>query len=157
MGTRGSWLIGCLVSLLGCAGCIAGSSRGVPLYTAAERPGVDQVATLGGYVATVDGREVRSSGTVFELLPGCHFIETPQKWGGENPSGGLVAITGTHLFVVPMVATHSYVVVSDTVTLGLNGSLSLRMDETDAGGQPVRSFLPYGTPAEIEACRRWRP
>jgi hypothetical protein len=133
------------------------SERGVPLYTAAARPTVDQVATLGGYVATVDGREVRSLGSVFELLPGCHFVETPKQWGGQNPSGGLVATTGTQMFAVPMLATHNYVVVTDTVTNGPNGSLTIRIDETDVAGLLVRSFPPYATRAEIEACRQWRP
>src|SRR5215831_16242644 len=156
---KGRWgaRVGGRALLLACAGCIVGSERGVPLYTAADRPSPDQVATLSGYVATVDQREVRPLGTVFELLPGCHFVETPTKWGGQNPSGGLVAITGTQLFVVPMLATHNYVVVTDAVNRGPAGSLSLRMDETDVAGLPVRSFRPSPSPVEIEACRQWRP
>jgi hypothetical protein len=148
---------GALALLSACAGCIVGSQRGVPLYPAAERPSLDQVATLSGYVATVDQQEVRTLGTVFELLPGCHFVETPKQWGGQTRSGGLVATTGTRQFVVPMVATHNYVVVSDTVTRGSNGSLTVRMDETDAAGLLVRSFPPHATQFEIEACRQWRP
>jgi hypothetical protein len=133
--------------------CIVGSERGLPLYTAAERPSVDQVATLAGYVATVDGRDVSALGTVFELLPGCHFVETPTQWGGQTRSGGISATTGRRTFVVPMVAAH--LVVTD-VDRPMRVA-TVRMNETDVAGRPVRSFPPHATRAEVDACRHWRP
>jgi hypothetical protein len=145
----GEWI----ALLLGGAGCIVGSERGLPLYTAAERPSVDQVATLAGYVATVDGRDVSALGTVFELLPGCHFVETPTQWGGQTRSGGISATTGRRTFVVPMVAAH--LVVTD-VDRPMRVA-TVRMNETDVAGRPVRSFPPHATRAEVDACRHWRP
>jgi hypothetical protein len=145
LGTPGSWL----ALLLGCTGCIVSNERGIPLYPdpEVERARVDQVATLGGYVATVDGRDVRPLGTVFELLPGCHRVETPEKWGAQNSTGGLIAITGRHLFAVPMVSGRYYQVTSPPIVGGAIGRVTLRMDESDASGSVLRTF-----PPDLAAC-----
>jgi hypothetical protein len=82
------------VVLVAC-GCLAPPSaqRGHALYPAATpRLPLDQVARLSvvvqlgapqigatAVIKSVDGREVGSAGTAFELLPGCHVVEVEHR------------------------------------------------------------------------------
>jgi hypothetical protein len=144
-----------LALLLGVS-CIARASR-YPLYPATEQPlPRDRIAVLGGYVARVDGRDVLGLGSSFELLPGCHVVETPTRWGKGGEQGAVVATTGRLVFAVPMRAGHDYEIV---VELGPPmgppvGTLQIRADESDAAGRVVRSFAPVTSSADIDACRR---
>jgi hypothetical protein len=66
-------------------GCIKTQTRGVPLYPQTEPlPDVSRVALLSGYVRSVDGQNVSARGSVFELLPGCHVVRTPESWGRSS-------------------------------------------------------------------------
>jgi hypothetical protein len=143
-----------LVLLLGVASCITDAGRGYPLYTAASPLGPDEVATLGGYVARVDGRDVSALGGAFELRPGCHVVQTPRNWGSGNQYGAVSATTGTVTFALPMVAGRHYLVVTDAdTTVRPTGGVSVRADETTTSGDPLRSIAPAKTAQEIDACR----
>jgi hypothetical protein len=147
-----------LLALLGGPACIAGVPRGYPLYTAVPRPGVDQVAMLAGYVARVDLREVGSLGGIFELLPGCHVIETPTKWAEGSSYGALVATTGTITFAIPTRPAHRYeIVVEADVPTGPVGPISIRARESDLAGETVRFWGPARSRDEVEACWAQRP
>ena len=141
--------------LLGAASCITDVGGGYPLYTAASPLGPDEVATLGGYVERVDGRDVSALGGAFELRPGCHVVQTPKRWGSGNQYGAVSATTGTVTFALPMVAGRHYLVVTDAETnVRPTGGVSVRTDETTASGDPIRSIAPAKTAEEIEACRQ---
>ena len=135
MGTRASAL---LFALLAGAGCIMDTGRGVPLYDLPTRPKPDQVATLGGYVAAVDGRDVSKMGGAFELLPGCHVVTTPTNFGSAGAYGLVSGNTGVFQLPIAMVAGHHYLVVasgpSDSAPTGVG---TLDVSETDAAGHPV--------------------
>ena len=161
MGTPGRALVGlalCLavcLAFLAATGCVTMDAPAVPLYDAANRPGPDQVATLGGYVAWVDGRDVSKLGGAFELLPGCHIVTTPTRWGGDNTTGAVSATTGAVPFAVPMVASHHYlVVIVDNLRGAPTGRVTVQVTETDAAGGSVRAIAPASSSGEIEACRR---
>jgi predicted outer membrane repeat protein len=107
-----SVLLPCLVS----TGCIAGSERGYPLYPVADvRPDANAVAHIGGYVRFVDGVDVSAHGTSFEVLPGCHLIGTPSRWGNVTAnSGGVIATTGKIDFVLLTRPGQSYTIAVET-------------------------------------------
>jgi hypothetical protein len=143
------------VGLLAGAGCITTDAPAVPLYDAGNRPGPDQVATLGGYVAWVDGRDVTKLGGAFELLPGCHIVTTPTRFGGDNTTGAISATTGALTFAVSMVAGRHYLIVlGDDLNGAPTGRVTVRLNEMDAAGEAVRAIGPANSSEEIEACRR---
>jgi hypothetical protein len=77
-------------------GCLAPPERGLPLYAAgAAAVPSGQVATLDvqvpfpsapgavrTFIQSVDGRDVATLASPFELLPGCHVVETAPHWAG---------------------------------------------------------------------------
>jgi hypothetical protein len=147
-----------LLALLAGPACIARVPRGTPLYTAVPRPGVDQVALLAGYVARVDQREVGSLGGIFELLPGCHVIETPTKWAEGSSYGALIATTGTITFAITTQPAHRYeIVVEGDMPTGPVGPISIRARESDPTGDTVRFWGPARSRDEVEACWARRP
>jgi hypothetical protein len=127
------------------------------LYPPTAQPlRADQVSTLSGYVQFVDGKDVSSRGTYFELLPGCHLIGTPSHWGEQSPAGnaGATAVTGEWSFVLPMRAGYLYridVKVGDTTSPV--GSLTIKGYESDANGKDTREFERSTSPKDIEACQ----
>jgi hypothetical protein len=147
-----------LLALLGGPACIVSGPRGYPLYAAVPRPRVDQVAMLAGYVARVDQREVGSLGGIFELLPGCHVIETPTRWAEGSSYGALIATTGTVTFAITTRPAHRYeIVVEGDVPTGPVGPISIRARESDLTGDTVRFWDPAGSRSEVEACWARRP
>lgn len=113
---------------------------------------------LAGYVARVDQREVQSLGGLFELLPGCHVIETPTHWAEGSQYGALVATTGTVTFAIPMGPAHRYeIVVEGDVPTGPVGPYAIRARESDLAGNTVRFWGPARSRNEVEACWARRP
>jgi hypothetical protein len=145
-----------LLFALGGLACITSAAdRGMPLYPGPGPLPRDQVAVLGGYVAGVDGRDLSHfSAGLFELLPGCHVVQTPTRWGEVDYAGGMVATTGTVTFALPMTAGHRYVIVVDPGPLGPSAfTVSVRADELTADGALLRSRGPTRSVDELEACR----
>jgi hypothetical protein len=139
-----------------CAACLAnGDSRGTALYPVSERRlPPERVATLSGHVGQVDGRDVSSLTAPFELLPGCHVVLTPSRWGSVGTSGTMTAQTGVLPFALPMLAGHFYTVeVRAQLDTTIAGKMEVRAIEVDASGQQTRVFAVSRDPAELEACR----
>ncbi len=151
------------------SGCAVAPTRGYPLYPApGPRPPVTQVAALsawlpsgaapeGGasnFIKAVDGRDVSAVGPAFELLPGCHVVETASQlvvadatvmWSGE---------LGPRAFVFPMKAGYGYMVVVD-LKEGMSGTgrLSIYGVEQDPTGKQTATFAPVAPDAAAQACQ----
>ena len=139
-------------------GCIAGEGRGYPLYptTGAGPMDPSRVVRLAGYVRFVDGVDVSEHGTRFELLPGCHLIGTPSRWGSASMSGGVAVSTGTLTFALPMKAGHQYAVSVETSLAGGGGPTQpafVRAYERDASGAVTETFAPASSQSDVQRCR----
>jgi hypothetical protein len=138
--------------------CLTGTSRGHALYPATDPPPKrEEVARLAGYVEHVDGQEVASLGSSFELLPGCHIVQTPSEWGSFGSVGGVIVKTGHLVFALPMQAAHQYVIaIRTTYTSGPVGNAAIEATETDLEGNIIHVFSPARSAAEEDACRKWK-
>lgn len=163
-----------LISLaLSAAGCLAPPERGLPLYAAGRAalpPG--QVATLDvqvpypsspgmvrTFIQTVDGRDVASLASPFELLPGCHVVETAPHWSGTKAR--LIyfpSLTGTHVFPIRMRAGRAYTVVEKwSEPLGPLMTISVHAIERDPAGGQTAEIAEAANDADVQACRTWTP
>jgi hypothetical protein len=136
--------------------CVGSSTaRGYALYSGTRS--ADEVAMLSGYVGFVDGRDVTKHGLSFELLPGCHVVQTPDTWGESSQDTPLVATTGHLAFVVWMRPGHHY-----SVTVKEEGAgtpvtrVQVAVLETDAKGNRVRSLSPTTSEKELRDCWQQR-
>jgi hypothetical protein len=149
------------LSLAGVAisGCLVGSNSVYPLYPDPEnKRSSEEVATLLGDVAKVDGQDVSEHGAAFELLPGCHIVAPPEKWGKTDYNNTVWADVGQVDFAIDMKAQHRYIVRIDVSELrGTGGSLSIKAWEEDMDGTMTRSFEPSGGPASNAECRSQAP
>ncbi len=126
-----------------------------PLYTSDRPLTRAEVAQLSGYVHHVDGQDVSSIGGTYELLPGCHVVDTPTKWGQVGQTGGVVVTTGRLSFALPMKAGQGYSIsVESTDTGGPTGTARVLAKEMDANGAFVRNLPPAANQAELDACAR---
>ena len=134
------------------SGCISASSANwYPLHDEQLPP--SRVARLSGYVRFVDGRDLADHGRSFELLPGCHVVGTPEKWGGASLDAAMVATTGVVYFALPMKPGRHYSI--DVHTDGMAGpvgTLRIEARETASNGEPTELFAPVTSQAEIDAC-----
>jgi hypothetical protein len=149
---------GTAVCIAGCiSGCISGSdAKDHALYPeSAGKLEPSQVARLVGYVRTVDGKDVSGMDGGFLLQPGCHLVVTPSEWGKGDPnSGAVTAHTGPVPFVLPMQASHQYLIeVRTGVMTGPTGSLTLKAYERDAEGKELAEFEPAQGDGDLEKCR----
>lgn len=125
-------------------GCISSShDHAYPLYPHAEQPlPREQVAHLTGYVQIVDGHDVSTLGTSFDLLPGCHVVVTPSQWGHtELNAGGMWLNTGHLTYAFPMKAGYTYAIRVEMEKKGgtvLSGNV--KAHEFDAAGAVTRTF-----------------
>src|SRR5882672_1997302 len=128
---------GALLAFAALSGCLAPHERGEPLYPLTDaRPKREDVAQLGGYVRMVDNQQV-TEGKSFELLPGCHIVGTPARWGRvDSSSGGVLVDTGHQTFALVMKAGHRYFVgVSVKMMGGSTGSAVVEATEEDPQGR----------------------
>jgi hypothetical protein len=134
--------------------CLAPHERGEALYPATgPRPRREEVAQLGGYVRLVDDQQV-TEGRSFELLPGCHIVGTPARWGRVGDSGGVLVDTGHRTFALVMKPGHRYLVeVSVNMMGGSTGSAVVQATEEDPQGKRTQVIGPAKTTADIEACK----
>jgi hypothetical protein len=136
-------------ALWGCIG--SGSSSWYRLHE--RQLPASEVVRVSGYVRFVDGRDLADRGRAFELLPGCHVIGTPEKWGESSLDAAIVATTGVVLFALVMEAGHHYEI--DVRSEGMAGPVkTLRVEarETDDNGKLVGRFAPTQNQADIDAC-----
>jgi hypothetical protein len=135
------------------AGCLVQRGRAEPLYPiSGERLPPERVAQLDGYVRKVDDKQIDQSGS-YELLPGCHIIETPARWGNVSSSGGVIVDTGNRVFTLLMKPGHHYHVdVSVKMMGGSGGSAAVEAFEQDPKGNRTVVYGPGINTATAEAC-----
>jgi len=163
-----------LVSLAIIAGgCLAAPERGIPLYSGgpAALP-AGQVATLDvqvpypsasgqvrTFIESVDGHDVVPLASFFELLPGCHVVETATHWLG--PRARFIyspGIAGTHTFPIRMRAGRAYTVVEKwSGPLGPLMTVSVHAFERDPAGGQTEEISAAANAADVQACRAWTP
>ena len=156
--------------LIAC-GCLAPPSaqRGHPLYPATTpRLPLDQIARLRidlqgvvppqmgatAFVKSVDGREVGSVDTAFELLPGCHVVEIEHRPYYRSAGRGGTDFPGpvaTRVFPFHMKAGHEYVVVV-RYEIGSYPRSSAHGVETDPSGEHVQVIAEATSPRDVQAC-----
>jgi hypothetical protein len=145
-----SWV---LVGLM--PGCVAGSAgRAHPLhFRTSEKLAPEQVAVLGGYVGSVDDRDVRELSGPFELLPGCHLVRTRTEWGAGSTGGAVVAKTGAVPFALAMRGAHTYQIeVRSGQITGPMTSITIVTVEKDLEGNVTREIPPASSQADVDAC-----
>jgi hypothetical protein len=138
----------CRIRLLAVFGFLStaciGSGTTYPLYSnAGQKLGPEAVASLTGDVAYVDGRDVSPYGNSFELLPGCHVVQPPEKWGGSSYGQPTVwATIGKISFAMDMKAQHRYSVHVEVVRLSGNDAANVTVEarEESTDGTITRRF-----------------
>ncbi len=102
----------------------------------------------------VDNQQV-TEGKSFELLPGCHVIGTPARWGRVDSSvGGTTVDTGQRIFALVMKRGHRYFIdVNVKMMGGSTGSAVLEASEEDPTGKKTQVLHPASSTADIDACR----
>lgn len=137
------------VAPLAFTACISGGrTQGYPLYPPSEPPPAqEQLAHLLGYVQVVDGRDVSSLGTSFDLLPGWHVVQTPSQWGHtELNAGGVAWNTGHLTYKMQMKAGYSYVIkVEIEKTGGITYRGGAHAYESDGRGAVTQTFHPIAS------------
>lgn len=147
-----------IAGLLSAAGCIHQGERGTPLYDSSAPLERDRVAMLSGHVQYVDGKDVSSLASPYELLPGCHVVGTPATWGASSFNGAVTAQTGTIWFAIPMQAGRRYSVRVDVPHMtGPTGTLTIAAHEQDAEGNGVGMFGPASSEEDLAGCGEARP
>jgi len=156
------------------AGCLAGppGGRGSPLYPIGpSQPSRTEVAMLdyrrpGGsapvvgspsFIRSVDGRDVSTMTAPFELLPGCHVVETAGRQVTAGKAGGYTGDLDPHVFPLRMRAGHEYTVVEETEPGGGFANISVRAIERDPAGKQTREIPAATGDSEVQACRSWTP
>lgn len=128
--------------------CISGSANPpYPLYPATvPAPAPDKVSHLSGYVQFVDGRDVSSFGKSFDLLPGCHEVQTPLSYGHSEMNAGVMYWeTGHVIYSMQMKPGYSYVIsVSMEKTGGHTYGGQIQATERNADGVVTQTFNPIG-------------
>lgn len=150
VGSR-SWVLGTCALVCGCLG----GAHGTRLYDASLPLPSDRVATLSGYVDTVDGRSVAGLEQPLELLPGCHVVVTPSHWGRGGPYGGAVATTPHVSYAIDMDAGSSYLielVAEPSLENGTTVPARLSARELGRRGRPDRELPPAESASELESC-----
>ena len=138
--------VGCAVS-----GC-ANNFRGTALYPG-ERRERSEVAQLVGPITSVDSVSVPNRQGAFELLPGCHIVETCGSFGGSNGISAWSIWIPNLVYAIEMQAQARYTIEdASEAAVGLAPSMASRViaREEDAQGK-VRVLKP-ATSAELQSC-----
>lgn len=104
----------------------------------------------------VDGQDVSSLDTPFELLPGCHVVTTPTQWIAQDSSGLLVlAQLPEYQIPLPMKPAHYYQVEVATARETLQGAryVYVRALERDTHGQITGDYRPVAGNVDPGTCR----
>jgi hypothetical protein len=161
---------GALIGLLAVAcGCLAApaAERGVPLYAAGPAPlPPGQVAILNirvpegtwlgtgsrPHIKSVDGRDVTAQWPPFELLPGCHVVETVGPWTAAHGTDSNRRDGWARVFALRMRAGLTYTVLMDDLVYPY---VSVRAVVWDPVGAQEREIPAARGDADVEACRAW--
>jgi hypothetical protein len=141
---------------LSLSACIAPQERVEPLYPITDtRPKREEVAQLGGYILSIDDRQV-SEGRLFEVLPGCHVVRTPARWGRTDSSAVVTVDTGNQTFALLTRPGYTYVVEVSIEYMGsgpAGGKAFFRVTEKDLEGKKTKGFGAMTSDEDIEECR----
>jgi hypothetical protein len=172
--TGGSRVAFLSLVVLAC-GCFAppAETRGTPLYQVGpERPPANQVASLGtilpggsspgggasSFIKSIDGRDVSTTDTAFELLPGCHVVETQSGLVVTNETMTFRGQLGTRVFPFQMRAGYQYLVLVEFSPIaGGSVHVSVSGEERDARGTRMQQVAAAKSTADVTACRAWMP
>jgi len=138
---------------LALSACVGAHGRAEPLYPIdGARPLPEKVARVGGYVLQIDDSRV-NEGKMYEVLPGCHAIRTPERWGRGSETGAVSVRTGQRAFSIDAKPGYTYDVAIRTRFLGggPTGTATLQVTETDADGKKTPDFRPQANPKCVEA------
>jgi len=164
-------------------GCLSppGASRGYPLYpNSGGRLPVDQVASLnawlpvgaspaGGavsFIKSVNGRVVSGLDAAFELVPGCHVVETQRRLLFSSASWTRTEEVGSRVFVLHMKPGHGYSVVvtganavsgySRYAAPGVFGPLAIYAEERSPTGARTARVISVDPTTAAQECPLWR-
>ena len=100
-----------------------------------------------GYVQVVDGRDVSTLGSSFDVLPGPHEVQTPSRWAHtELNVGGMYWITGHLTYSILMKPGYSYTIkVQMEKTGGDTYRGHIRAYESNSEGVMTRDFYPIAS------------
>jgi hypothetical protein len=161
--------------LIGVVLCLAGSACAVrvsevPAYPLYPNPGrhldASEVAKLaaladsptsGALLKSVDGKDLPDQGMqTFELLPGCHVVQTPNDLVLASDYMAWRGNVGSRIFPLRMKPGHTYVIRLSLVQDMSGGArVSIRAEEQDLGGTTTATFEPAKSADEIRACLAW--
>jgi hypothetical protein len=144
-------------------------ARGYPLYpeSGVRRPR-GEVAKLsaslpggaspwGGsttFIQAVDGRDVSTLDTAFELLPGCHVVVTESRLLVANEAMSWSGEIAPRTFAFDMKPGFSYTVVVELAErMGGSAGVSVYATEQDPWGAQTVTIAPLAPGAEAGACR----
>jgi hypothetical protein len=146
----------------------AEQAPGYPLYpNSGNRMPRDKVAELvtsmpGGasvgagsttFVKLVDGKDVSRLDTAFELMPGCHIVQTASKLLIANEAVSWRGELGSRTFAFLMKPGHTYVLkVELQESLGSSARVLIYGIEQDAAGGEVRRIEPAKSEDEVRSC-----
>lgn len=113
-------------------------------------------ASAGGgssaFIKSVDGKDVSGLDTAFELMPGCHTVETASQLLVSNEVISWSGEVGARTFAFQMKAGHTYIV---NVELRENmGSARVLIYgiEQDQAGREVQRVEAAKTEQEVRSC-----
>ena len=154
-------------------GCIHGTTalRGYPLYAAdgvTRLPG-GEVAQLtvsmpvgaspgGGasaFITSIDGRDVSTLDSAFELRPGCHVVQTSNSFLVATENIRWSGNIGTRVFPFRMKAGFEYSVIVELIESLGGGRVSVSSVERDPSGAQTQVIEPATSPLDEQACRTW--
>ena len=161
--------------LLAAVLCLAGSACAArlseipayPLYPNPERRlDASKVARLvaltdapmsRALLKSVDGKDLPDqSGQAFELLPGCHVVQTTDNLTMANEYVTWRGNIGSRVFPLRMKPGHTYVVrLSLLQDMSGGARVSIRAEEQDPGGTSSATFDSAKSVDEIKACLAW--
>lgn len=158
--------------IAGC-GTSSGAFQGYPLYpVSGQRLPDSKIARLsvklpygGGpgsgatsFIKAVDRRDVSALDPVFDLLPGCHAVETESHFMMTNGNITWTGELGSRGFAFPMKAGFQYVIVVELrESMGGSGRILVTGVEQDASGKQTREFPAVPPAVALQLCGQVRP
>jgi hypothetical protein len=101
----------------------------------------------------VDGRDVSTLDTAFELLPGCHVVQTASRLFVANEVMSWSGELGSRTFAFEMKPGYSYTVVVEFAEhMGNAASVSVYGVEQDPKGAETVKIAPLAPGADAQAC-----
>ena len=138
-----------------------------PLYPNPERHlDVSQVAKLlaatnvpmsGALLKSVDDKGLPAQeAEVYELLPGCHVVQTTNQLTLASDHVTWAGNIGSMVFPLRMKPGRTYVVRFSLVEgMGGDARVSMRAEEQDSSGATTATFDPATSVEEVKTCLAW--